>query len=319
MPEVVVLGGYGRLGTACVRELLETTKCGVVIAGPSVQRAEWAALSFGERTRGAYANATDPRTIGSIVADAAAILACSTAPPLAALELALEARVPFVALSSLEPAPGSLRSIAERAWAAQVPIVLHAGAVPGLPGVCAEFLVRRFDHIRRLRVASTGPCASRISAWATARGVSNLLRRSLELRFPQRIEFPRGVDRRWVSRARTPELAGFAESNCVDELDYLESARSLLALGTESPAAAADASDFAVVAEAFVGEERSPAARIGLRARDLVTAAGVAGVTLVRAILAGSVPNGLLAPHEALNPGLYLHALAKRGIAFTQS
>ena len=45
-------------------------------------------------------------------------------------------RVPFVALCELEPTESALRSIADRAWQAQVPIVLHAGAVPGLPGVC---------------------------------------------------------------------------------------------------------------------------------------------------------------------------------------
>ena len=38
-----------------------------------------------------------------------------------------------------------------------VAVVLFAGAVPGLPVVAADFLLRGFEWIERLEIATTGP------------------------------------------------------------------------------------------------------------------------------------------------------------------
>ena len=83
-----MLGGYGRLGAAVVAELTETTRARAVIAGRSIQRAEELAASFGESAIGAYADASDARTLRSILTGAALVIACSGAESLAALEVA---------------------------------------------------------------------------------------------------------------------------------------------------------------------------------------------------------------------------------------
>ena len=308
-----MLGGYGRLGTACVEELLDTTDCRIVIAGPSVQRAERAALSFGPRTRGTYANAADPRALDEVVGGAAAVLTCTSSPPLAALERVLETRTPLVSLSPIALGQGGLTTLGERAWEAQTPIVIHAGAVPGLPGVAAELLLRRFERVRTLRIASTGvypPAPLSLSAlreMSDARDLSQLL----AWRPPKRFRFPGGV--RLVAEATSADLSGFEHSHCVDGVHYYE-----LDAGPIGAAAARlfrwlPPRTFSLVAEAWVGNRKEPAGRIVLRAQSAFRAAAIAGGALVRGILAGSVSAGLLLPHEAVGPAALLSTFEKRG------
>ena len=124
MTEVIVLGGYGRVGSLCVRELLETTSARVVVAGRNAQRAESVALGFGERASGAYIDARDPRTFADQLESADLVVCCSGGEPIAALDAALETRTPFLCLSSFWLDPRATRNIAERAWQAQAPMSL---------------------------------------------------------------------------------------------------------------------------------------------------------------------------------------------------
>ena len=156
MRAVVILGGYGRLGRLCVHELAGRTQAPLVVAGRSLQRAESLALAFGERARGVYANAHDTRTLARALEGAGALVACCGGNQLVALQTALELRVPFVGLSPVWLEARSRARLAELAWRAQVPVVLSAGALPGLPGMLAEALVRQLPAIRHLRIASTG-------------------------------------------------------------------------------------------------------------------------------------------------------------------
>ena len=129
MGQVLVVGGYGIVGLACVRELAETADVRIVLAGRSVQRAEQAAMAFGENVQGVYANAADPRTLRSLLPGTDALVCCPGSEALAALDAALEGRVPFVGLSPDLLDPSVTANLAERAWTSQVPVVLGAGAV----------------------------------------------------------------------------------------------------------------------------------------------------------------------------------------------
>lgn len=316
MREVVVLGGYGRLGNACVEELLATTDCRIVIAGPSVQRAERAALVHGRRTCGAYANAADPRAVEDVVSRAAAVVVCASSPPLAALDRALETRTPFVSLTSISLGAASMTTLAERAWEAQTPVVLHAGAVPGLPCIAADLLLRRFERVRTLRIASTGLGGGAPSvSLAALREMADRrdLRELWSWRPPRRFRFPGGV--RLVSEVQSADLHGFAARHCVDSVHYYEpdagpiGAASASLFGWRAPRT------FTLVAEAHLDDGfAEPAGRLVLRARSPVRAAAIAASAFVRGILARSVPAGLLFPYEAMSPATLLELLEKRGV-----
>ena len=133
MRPIVVLGGYGRLGRACVLELAAQTHAPLRIAGRNAQRAESLALSLGERAAPCYADAADPRILARALEGASAVIACCGGDLRTALQCALELRVPFVGLSPLPLDTRGKAHVGELAWRAQVPVVLHAGAVPGFP------------------------------------------------------------------------------------------------------------------------------------------------------------------------------------------
>ncbi|MFQ5699433.1 MAG: hypothetical protein ACE5IL_14265, partial [Myxococcota bacterium] len=101
MGPVIVIGGYGRLGSRCVGELLETTSAPIVIAGRSGQRAARVAMARGARTRGEYLNAGDLRTLHPLVPEASVVVVCSGPHCLGLLDLALQARVPIVTSCAL--------------------------------------------------------------------------------------------------------------------------------------------------------------------------------------------------------------------------
>lgn len=316
---MVVLGGYGNIGRACVRELAETTRANLVIAGRSVQRAEEAALATGDRVRGIYANAADARTLGSLLPGAAVVVCCtgSGAPDL--LALALEHRVPFVDLEPIALKPALAHKLAERAWTAQVPVVLGAGAVPGLPGVLAEYLVRRLPESDWIHVATTGPWRGSAAAdrdveqlWRQRRPGASISGNDA----PRHWRFDEPVGPWAVRPAPATDLEGFVTAHCVGRLHYLEVEPGPLTRlaqrifgGGSGPAA------FAAAAEAYGTSERGATLkRVEVRAPDLLTAAAVSVGAIVRAILNGRVPAGLLAQREALNPGLFLDELRDRGL-----
>jgi NAD(P)-dependent dehydrogenase (short-subunit alcohol dehydrogenase family) len=323
---VVVLGGYGALGSRCARELVEATAARVIVAGPSAQRAEQAAMSCGERARGAYADAADRRTLARVLEGAQAVVVCSGGDWTPVLASALELRVPVVGASTLVLDERAERLLAERAWQAQVPVVLHAGAVPGLCGLLAEWLVRRQRQIDALRVASTGAweetaTARRDVAAARARQAPpagwNAGRRVAPRALPPRFEFAEPIGTRGMRAARAADLERFPETHVVGSFVYLEPDPGPIVRGLGRVLGLAPPPGFAVAAEAWARNEATPRDWIAVQAPDALAAAAPALGVLVGALLAGRIPGGLWTPREALNPHSALDAMAKRGLRVT--
>ena len=317
MRPVVVLGGYGRLGRACVSEILARTRAPVRIAGRNAQRGESLALALGERTAAGYADAADPRVLARVLDGAAAVVACCGGDLLVALQTALELRVPFVGVSPLALEPRNERRVAGLAWQAQVPVVLHAGAVPGIPGLLAESLVRRVPSIGRLELASTGPFAGSETAardQLRARERSRLDASQRARSWPELWRFGDPIGRVAVASASSADLAGFAAKHLVGALRYLEPGTGALGRVIGRMVGAGARSGFAVGARAFAtAEARDPTAEVELVAADpIVPAAALVGA-LVAALLDGRVAAGLSLAREALSPAAALGELEKRG------
>ena len=305
-----MLGGYGHLGRRCVRELVQRTGAHLVVAGRNVQRADAVAVGFGERLRSAYCDASDMRTLRRTIEGAAAVVACCGGELTSAISAALSTRVPFVGLSALPLDERSRDILAETAWKAQVPVVLQAGAVPGLPGVLAESLVRRFSSIRELRIASTGPWQQTETTRSAARRGRATTARALPVRF----RFPPPLGRRWLGVSESLDLEGFAEAHCVERLVYLEPYPWLPARLLELITGTKTRGPFVVSAEARVGAgHHEPEARIDVSCSDAPAAACAVAGSLVEAILARELPSGLLTPREARPPARILRDLEKSG------
>jgi len=309
MAQVVILGGYGRVGRRCAREIAEQTRTHLVIAGPSIQKAESVALGLGGRAVAAYGNAQDPRTISRILEGVEVLVACCPDLQPAVLEIAIGMRVAVVAVSTLSISGPRREALAEQAWRAQVPVVIHAGAIPGLPGVLADWLVRRLPSLAELRIASTGPWIGTPSA---ARDVARAApERPSGLRLPQRYAFGSAVGTLAMRASACADLVGFADAHCVERLTYLEPIDGRLRRALR-PLPRAFALDAQAWAESTGGP---PDARIELAATDARVAAAALAGSLVAGALANALPAGLLVPREARNPALVLADLEKRGVS----
>ncbi len=315
--DVIVLGGYGRAGSLCVSELVETTRARVVIAGRNAQRAQRAALSLGERATALYLDAADARTLRGQLDDCSLLVACSAGPPLAALEHAIETRTPLICPVPFHLSGRARETLAERAWQANVPVVLCAGASPGVIGVLAEKLVRDFRELDEIRIASTGPWSATRNARADVEALRDQWKPELarsSRRVKSQWDFPGPVGRRFVRLSRSLDLVDFERAHTVERVTYLEVDERMIARGAERLLQRTRRDEFAVVAEAFIRPDTlEPDARVSLLARDAACLAAFVVGALARAILAGRVPSGLLTPREALNPGGLLDTLRKRG------
>ncbi len=321
MRAVVILGGYGQLGRLCVHELAGRTRAPLVVAGRSLQRAESLALAFGDRARGVYANAHDTRTLARALEGAAALVACCGGDQLVALQTALELRVPFVGLSPVWLEARSRARLAELAWRAQVPVVLSAGALPGLPGILAEALVRQLPAIRHLRIASTGAWAESETARhdvtrspTPARDAST--RGALRRLLPELWRFAAPIGMRPVMPASSPDLEDFAERHCVETLSYLAPPPGLISRSLTRLVARQSDTAFGLAATAACDPDPAapPTAGIELYAPNILTPAAAIAAVLTVAILEGRVPAGLSTPREVLHPAAALGELEKRGV-----
>ena len=316
MSDVVVLGGYGRLGRLLVRALLAQTRASIGIAGHNAQRAEALALSSPERARGLYANARDPRTLARALDGASCAVACCGGDLLNLVHSCLERRIPLISSDPLSLDARSLRLIAEVSWKAQVAVVPAAGAVPGLPGIAAEWLVRAAPRATRIRIASTG-------AWLgsdTALQSVATQRPGRTRWLPETQDFGAPIGVRRVSPSTSADLDGFTRHNTVAGVDYLEPGRdraSRVVRGLERVFGRGPEAGFALTGLALApasGGSRVPLARIELSAADPLTPAVSVIASLVGAQLGGGLPAGLSQPHEAINPLAILRDLEKAGV-----
>lgn len=323
MRDVVVLGGYGSLGARVVRELTETTQARIAVAGRSIQHAESLAASFGERARGVYVDAGDARILRKVLLDAAAVIDCADGPEGGALDAALELRVPYVGAATRAWDARSLARAAERAWQAQLPAIVHAGALPGLSGVVCDLLVRRCPDIETLRVAATGPWqGTETAARAVARSRAGFdapeFHERAWVRARQRTwrwRFPEPIGARALRPLPALDLAGFPEAHCVRSFVYLEPAPGVLERALERVLGVAPPVGLALEAVArprgaAAGEEQ----RVLVEAVDALAAATAVVGALARAILGRRAPVGLTTPREAQNPAALLDAIQKRGV-----
>ncbi|MFQ5512813.1 MAG: saccharopine dehydrogenase NADP-binding domain-containing protein [Myxococcota bacterium] len=319
MHEIVVLGGYGRVGQLCVAELVKSTRARIVVAGRSIQRAEDVAAAHGGRARAAYVNAEDRRTLQRALPGSALVVFCAGADLLDSLVQAIDACVPFISLTPSTLEPRAAYELQRRAWTAQVPVVLEAGAVPGLPGVLAELLVRSFPALHEIRIACTGPWLGSGAALGSQRVRADTGRGDGWLRRPVRWRFSPRIGSRWLRPSSSGDLAGFVESHCVERLVYLEPESGPLRRLAKRGPRTRDGG-FALAAAATV--ERGTQLLedlVTLEAVDPLEAAAASLGTLAGRVLRGRMPGGFFVPREALDPLSYLGQLEKRGVRVSTS
>lgn len=331
-PRVLVLGGYGALGGAVVAELLRSTPAKVAIGGRNEQRARRVALALGPRADGVYADADDPRTLAEALEGASLAISCASGLPRAVLERAAALGVPLIDTAPLTLERGARLALGELAWESQVPLIVHAGAVPGLAGIAAEFLVRRCGVSDSMRIATTGPWRGTPSARADLAEVERARKAESPRLSRERgatIEiFPPPLGRLRVRVRRALELDGFEASHTVERITYREADAGALgrwfrARGTRVGWRGGEPSPPARFPHPSPGDPFGLIARLrtrdfecelSLHAPSVLTAAAAVAAALGSAVLRGEVPAGLSQAHEVRHPGRLLGELRAAGL-----
>jgi len=181
-------------------------------------------------------------------------------------------------------------------------------------------MIKNHQKSARLRIASTGgyletETARRELRIATPPGVVSR-REALRRLVPELWRFAEPIGACPVVPSWSPELSGFAESHCVETLEYLEPPRGAIGRSLRLLVARQPSAGFALAATASCDPDPAspPTAEIALFAHNLLIPAAALASAITGAILEGVVPAGLSTAREALHPATLLGELEKRGV-----
>ncbi|MBZ4419360.1 saccharopine dehydrogenase family protein [Myxococcus sp. RHSTA-1-4] len=146
---VVIVGGYGQVGQAVARALAPTLPGRVVVAGRSQSRAESFATSLGHGARGLRFDA-DAEDAGPLLADTAAVVMCVDPRRTGFAERCLQAGVDYVDVTAKQESLDALERFDALARAAGGTAVLGVGVAPGLTNLLGAWAASRMEAVERL-------------------------------------------------------------------------------------------------------------------------------------------------------------------------
>ncbi len=159
---LVILGGYGCVGSALAQLLLDNTDFEVVLAGRRRERAEAAAAAWnsrypGKRVAGIWADATDPELLRREAFRAVdmAVVACPVAACAEDIaNAALHAGVDYIDLHPSQTTWPRLRPMSGGIERAGRCFITEAGWVPGLPSVMVRYAASQQPGLERAFVGA---------------------------------------------------------------------------------------------------------------------------------------------------------------------
>lgn len=159
---LVILGGYGCVGSALTQLLMESTDAEIVIAGRRRERAEEAAVEWnsrypGKRVAGIWADATDPELLRREVFRAVemAVVACPVAACAEDIaNAALHAGIDYIDVHPSQTTWARLRPMSGNIERAGRCFITEAGWVPGIPSVMVRYAASRQPGLERAFVGA---------------------------------------------------------------------------------------------------------------------------------------------------------------------
>src|SRR3989344_1736235 len=152
MAKFVVLGGYGGMGSVCVRDIFDTTNDEIVVAGRDLQKAKKFASSFkSRRVKAAQADVTNIEQTAKLLKGADVCINCvQYYYNLNVMKACLRARVNYIDLGGLYHTTkkqlkldGAFRKIKKIA-------ILGCGSSPGTTNVMAAYGGRLLDSVEEV-------------------------------------------------------------------------------------------------------------------------------------------------------------------------
>ncbi|GAA3794450.1 hypothetical protein GCM10022226_12280 [Sphaerisporangium flaviroseum] len=140
---IVVIGGYGAVGSATAVTLGAWFPGRVVVAGRDLAKATELARSTKGALQATRVDVSDPTDVDRVLDDAAVVVMCVERANAAVAEACLRRGVHYVDISASDPVIEAITSLDSLALRHQATAVLSVGLAPGLTNLLAHHCVER--------------------------------------------------------------------------------------------------------------------------------------------------------------------------------
>lgn len=146
---VVVLGGYGTVGSTICEALALIPKVRIVIAGRDLAKAQLLAQRLGEQAEPVKLDATNPATYEALLKRASVVINCVEHNNFSVAEQCLSRSVHYVDITATIDVISQLQTLDATAKDANATSVLSVGVAPGLTNLLVRYAHSRLGPLKR--------------------------------------------------------------------------------------------------------------------------------------------------------------------------
>ncbi len=157
----LILGGYGGVGRALTRLLLQETDARLVLAGRTIEKAKAAAAQLnnlfpGNRVAETYADASDIASLRQAFEDVDLVVVASSTAKYAqeVATTALEAGIDYLDVQYSTKKVALLKSLSQEIERTGRCFITDGGFHPGLPAALVRYAAVHFDRLEKAKVGS---------------------------------------------------------------------------------------------------------------------------------------------------------------------
>lgn len=150
---VLIVGGYGAVGTVIASTLLQQGEDRLIIAGRNEERAAKLAAELGGRVRWRVLDVTQPVDFDAVFEDVRCVVMCLDLPDNEFARQCLQRGIHYVDISAEYPILSGIMGLHEIAKAGAATAVLSVGLVPGLSNLMARHSLRFIEPIEHFDTA----------------------------------------------------------------------------------------------------------------------------------------------------------------------
>jgi saccharopine dehydrogenase (NAD+, L-lysine forming) len=147
--DVLVLGGYGSVGSSVCEEISRLFDGQILIAGHNLQRAEKLAQRFGKRGEAVQLDATEPNTYQSLFDRVSVVVNCVECNNVEVARACLARSTHYVEVSATFEILEQLQTLQQEATLGNAMAVLSVGVAPGLTNLLTHYAQSRLNQLSK--------------------------------------------------------------------------------------------------------------------------------------------------------------------------
>lgn len=147
---ILILGGYGNVGSVIATTLIEHTDSRVIVAGRRIAQAEQLASKLGDRAVPRKVDATFQEDYDVALADVHAVVACFDLPEDGFVRACLERGIHYVDISAESEVLSRIEVLDDLAKAHNASVLIGLGLIPGISNLMVKRGLEQIGEARRV-------------------------------------------------------------------------------------------------------------------------------------------------------------------------